>query len=184
MVSESDVKLAQKGDRAAAERILRALYPVLFGMIMRLLRGDRALAEDAAQESCLRIVKNLNQFRGEASFKSWALSIGYRAAQDQLRSVMRSKGTLQLEIPAIQGELADSAPVGEKPALIRHIWREVHAMPEGLRDTALLVWGEGHTQNEAATIMGVAVKTVEWRLAEVKKKLAHLADEQMEEDEA
>lgn len=156
---------------------------------MRLLRGDRAAAEDAAQESCLRIVKNLHQFRGEAGFKSWALAIGYHAAQDQLRALMRSKGTLQLETPDIQGELADATPIGEKPALVRHIWREVHAMPESMRDTALLVWGEGHTQAEAAVIMGVAVKTVEWRLAEVKKKLAHLAadgaaDEQVKEEPA
>jgi RNA polymerase sigma-70 factor (ECF subfamily) len=167
MIDDRDVPRAIAGDEKACERLLRAVYSPLFGLIMRVLR-DRPAAEDAAQESCLRIVRNLKHFRGEASFKTWALAIGYHAAQDSLRRRKPASRHIDLDTAP---EIADPSPIGEKTVLMRQIWQEVDRMPATLRETALMVWGEGYTQSEAAAIMGCALKTVEWRLAEIKKTL-------------
>src|SRR2546430_10506506 len=50
---------------------------------------DRALAEDAAQESLLRIVTPLSQYRHEAKFATWATRVAVNAVLDFKNGVAR-----------------------------------------------------------------------------------------------
>jgi RNA polymerase sigma-70 factor (ECF subfamily) len=171
MTEETDVLLAQKGDAAAAERLLRGLYPLLYRLLARMM-NDRTAAEDVAQETCIRIIRKLKDFRGDSAFRSWALAIGYNAARDAMRHA-RYRAHQSLDAAE---NVASTTPAGEDSILMRQIWQAVDALPEHLRDTAHLIWGEGYTQEEAAQIMECAVKTVEGRVADIKKRLHHLKE--------
>ena len=58
---------AQAGDVAAFERLSGAYADRLFMLLLRLL-GDRAEAEDVAQEVMLRAWRGITRFRGQSSY--------------------------------------------------------------------------------------------------------------------
>ena len=158
---------AQKGDSQAVETLLRDVYPSLFQLAMRLLGYNRAAAEDVVQETCIHIVKALVRYRGEASFKTWALRIAMNCARDYWRSNKKfaCHEPLDDDLPS------DQNLSGEDFAFRRQIWGEIGLLPETLREVCVLLWAEGYTQAEAAKIMDCAEKTIEWRIQDIKKRL-------------
>jgi RNA polymerase sigma factor (sigma-70 family) len=74
----STVARACAGDRAAAEELVIVMQRPFYNLALRML-GDQSLAEDAAQESLLRVITHLSQFRDEAKFATWATRIAVNA---------------------------------------------------------------------------------------------------------
>ena len=61
-------------------------------IVLRGLRGaffkrgqDEAFCEDVAQESIIKVLKNLDSFEGRSKFTTWAISIAIRSGISQLR---------------------------------------------------------------------------------------------------
>ena len=165
--TQTFLQAAQKGDALAVEKLLRDVYPAVYRMALRLLAFNRAAAEDVAQETCLHIVKALVRYRGEASFKTWALRIAMNCARDYGRS--NRKYALQ---EPLDEELPDGQALsGEDAAFQRQIWKEISLLPRDLREVCVLLWAEGYTQAETARILDCAEKTIEWRVQAIKKRL-------------
>jgi len=80
------VTLAQAGDRAALERVVRAVQPDVHGLSLRFLWHPED-AEDATQEILIRIVTRLSTFRGESSFRTWV----WRVASNALLRIRKSR---------------------------------------------------------------------------------------------
>ena len=82
------VRRAQAGDVAAfgelVERNRRAVFRAALAAV-----GSAAEADDVAQEAFVTAFQKLDGFRGEASFKTWLLSITWRKAIDRRKSVTR-----------------------------------------------------------------------------------------------
>jgi RNA polymerase sigma-70 factor (ECF subfamily) len=75
------VRAAQRGERAALERLLRAVYP----QVLRWSRGhlrDAADAEDLTQDVLIRTVQSLHTFDGRSLFTTWLYRVVRRAAAD------------------------------------------------------------------------------------------------------
>jgi RNA polymerase sigma factor (sigma-70 family) len=76
-VDEITLELVQRavaGERAAMERIMRALERPFFNLALRMLLS-RAEAEDATQECLLRVATRLAQFDGDSRFSTWAWKV-------------------------------------------------------------------------------------------------------------
>ncbi len=65
---------AADGDRAAIDPLFQALWPGLVAYATRFL-GDRALAEDCAQESVVKLFGQLDRYDRERDALTWALAI-------------------------------------------------------------------------------------------------------------
>ncbi len=76
MASEENIaSLLAAGRRTEAfEALLAAYQDKVFRLCYSML-GDRAQAEDAAQESFLRIWKSIDRYRGESALGTWIFSI-------------------------------------------------------------------------------------------------------------
>src|SRR5580658_6133179 len=76
MASEENIAwLLRSGRRTDAfEALLLAYQDKVFRLSYSML-GDRAQAEDAAQESFLRIWKSMDRYRGQSSVGTWIFSI-------------------------------------------------------------------------------------------------------------
>src|ERR1700723_275434 len=84
-------------------------------MALSLLQNE-ADAEDAAQEAILKAFRNLANFRGDAKFSTWLISITLNEARSRLRSRKN-----------VKIESLDESPDGQdhvSPALLRD-WREI-----------------------------------------------------------
>lgn len=81
------VLLAQAGDRAALEQLLRNSYAPLRRYITRLAGAD--LADDILQETSIQIFRKLPFLREPAVFHAWALRIASRIAISHLKHAHR-----------------------------------------------------------------------------------------------
>jgi RNA polymerase sigma-70 factor (ECF subfamily) len=144
----------------------------VYVMALSLLQNE-ADAEDAAQEAFLKAFRNLANFRGDAKFSTWLISI----ALNEARSRLRSRKNVKIES-------LDESPDGESqvsPALLRD-WREIpsealerkeirqllqHAvadLPSIYREVFLLRDVEELSVNESAEALGITVASVKVRL--------------------
>jgi RNA polymerase sigma-70 factor (ECF subfamily) len=166
VADEELVSLASRGDRSAFERLLRRHYGLMHRVAWR-MTGSQADAQDICQDVCCVLVERIGSFRGEAKFTTWLIGIVRNACHDHHRrssSVTRMKGHLTV--------LAGTAPPPDGRDLFRRSWlASVLARLEPLlRETVVLVAGEGMTHAEAALVLGVAESTVSGRMLEVRRQ--------------
>jgi len=81
------VLLAQTGDRAALEQLLREIHVPLRRYITRLV--GTALADDILQETALQIFRKLPFLREPAVLRPWTFRIASRIAFSQLKRASR-----------------------------------------------------------------------------------------------
>lgn len=107
-IDTSLVVSATAGDSASVTAVVRALEGPVFAVAQRML-GDRRDAEDATQESLIRIVTRMGQFRGESRFTTWALRIAVRRILDY-REQRASRASYSFD--EFGADLADGADHG------------------------------------------------------------------------
>lgn len=100
---ESLIAKALEGDQHAWQQLVSRYQSALYYFGLRLL-GSREDANDLLQDVLMVLCRNLGQYRGESSFKSWLFSIANYRAMDVLR---RRKYT---EDEQSLAELADDSP--------------------------------------------------------------------------
>jgi len=78
------VALAQTGAEPAYREILTRYERPVFSLIFRMVR-DRETAEDLAQETFIKVLKNLDRYSPEFKFSSWLFKIANNLTIDHLR---------------------------------------------------------------------------------------------------
>ncbi|MET4208577.1 sigma-70 family RNA polymerase sigma factor [Bradyrhizobium sp. LA2.1] len=160
------VSLATQGNRAAFEALLRRHYDLMHRVAWR-MTGSQTDAQDICQDVCCALVERIASFRGEAKFTTWLVGIVRNACHDHHRrhsTLTRLKGHL-----AVLAEMA-SPPDGRD--LFRRSWlaSELARLSPLLRETVVLVVGEGMTHAEAASALGVSESTISGRMHEVRRQ--------------
>jgi len=80
---------AARGERRGLERLLQASYADVWRLCAVLV--DEQAAEDLAQETFLRVTRALRRYRGDASPRTWILSIARNVCMDELRGRHRRR---------------------------------------------------------------------------------------------
>jgi len=164
---------ARSGDEAAFGQLIRASERVVFRTALAAL-GRREDAEDAAQEAFLQAWRHLPSFRGEASFRTWLLTIAWRKALDRRRSRQR---WWQRSAAVASGDAFDDVagvlPNPERTAIARdacqRMRHQIARLSPTLRDTLLLAASGEHTYEEIGAMLGTPVGTIKWRVAEARR---------------
>lgn len=160
------VSLATQGNRAAFEALLRRHYDLMHRVAWR-MTGSRTDAQDICQDVCCALVERIASFRGEAKFTTWLVGVVRNACHDHHRrhsTLTRLKGHLAV--------LAEMAAPPDGRDLFRRSWlaSELARLSPLLRETVVLVVGEGLTHAEAATALGVTESTISGRMHEVRRQ--------------
>ena len=169
--------LYARGDADAARVLTGRHLGRVFGFAARLL-GDRAEAEDVAQEAMLRMWRVAGDWRaGEAQLSSWLYRVTVNLCTDRQRKAQRRR-TEALEEGA---EPADPAHGVVEGLLQRERADALQAaladLPERQRQAVVLRHVEGLSNPEIAAILEVGVEAVESLTARGKRALtAALAD--------
>src|SRR5207248_9272551 len=100
----------QQGDATAFEGLLRRHRRPLYTFFVRML-GDRARAEDLAQETFLRIVKGSAAWQHRARFQTWLFTIARNLCVDaSRRDRFRRADSLDAQGPDDEPAMVDSVP--------------------------------------------------------------------------
>jgi RNA polymerase sigma-70 factor, ECF subfamily len=179
-VCVSDVDLvarARQGDPAAFGELVERHRTAVYRAALAAL-GSHADAEDAAQDAFLVAFRRLDSFRGDASFKTWLLTIAWHQAINRRRSLGRVWRRMvaprdQEEMEAVLENVAAAAPTPEGAAahleLRRDVQRAIRALSPKLRNALLLAQSGEYTYNEIATMLKAPVGTIKWRVSEARR---------------
>lgn len=165
--------LAAKGDGDAFGALLERHYDRVFRIAYRFC-GRREDAEDVAQDVCMSLPAKLKSFRGDAGFTTWL----YRVVVNRVHDVQRKQMTSR-RVHNDYGEVEELRRGEAQEAAKEMEWlnEAMNHLSDDLRETAVLVVGEGLTHAEAGQIMGIKESTVSWRMHELKKQLREIAKE-------
>ena len=176
----SDVDLvtrARQGDPAAfgelVERHRLAVYRAALAAL-----GSPADAEDAAQDAFLLAYRRLESFRGDASFKTWLLTITWHQAinhRRRLGGIWRRLLTPRTEEEAasVVAGIAAAGPSPEQHAedeeLRRGIREAIRALSPKLRDALLLAQAGEYSYEQISAMLRVPLGTIKWRVSEARR---------------
>ena len=157
------------GDAQAAAMLTMRLTPRVVGFSARMLGGDRAEAEDVAQEAMLRLWKVAPEWRqGEAKVTTWLYRVVKNLCTDRLR---KKRG---VDIDAIE-EPADDTP-GAVDGMIEAdraaaLQAALNQLPDRQRIAVTLRHLEGASNPEIAEVLEISVEAVESLTARGKRAL-------------
>jgi RNA polymerase sigma-70 factor (ECF subfamily) len=159
------IRRAQGGDVASFAELLDLHYDTIYRFAWKWC-GHRANAEDIAQLACIKLAASLALFRSQAAFTSWLYRLVINCARDWQRTQQRHE----------HDELPDNEPTGDATRAEDYIYlaqllEQLDELGEGMKETALLVHGEGLSHAEAGEILGVSESTISWRVHAIRKHM-------------
>jgi RNA polymerase sigma-70 factor (ECF subfamily) len=171
-VTDADlVARARQGDPAAFGELVDRHRTAVYRATLAAL-GSHHDAEDATQDAFVAAFQRLGQFRGDASFKTWMLTIAWHQAINRRRKRMR---WWRWMVDAGERDFASRSPSPEQTAagdeLRCAIVHEIRALAPKLRDALLLAQAGELSYDEIAAVLGVPTGTVKWRISEARKKI-------------
>lgn len=174
LTDEALLALYATGDAAAARELTARLVPRVLGYAARLL-GDRAEAEDVAQEAMLRLWRASSGWRaGEAQVSTWLYRVVTNLCTDRLRARGRRGPVGTGDLP----DVADAAAGAEAGLIeadrIAALDAALAQLPERQRQALVLRHLEGVSNPEIAAVMDIGVEAVESLTARAKRALATL----------
>ncbi len=149
------VLAARRRDQAAFGELVRRRQGWLLALLHR-LSGDRALAEDLAQEALMRAWERLPRLEAPAAFAAWLRRIAVTIFLDHVR-----KKGVRLEVLADDPPFADEAPsVADAGAARLDLERALATLSAAERLCITLSYGEGQSHGEIADTTRLPIGTV------------------------
>ena len=142
--------------------------PRLLALAVRML-GDRAEAEDIAQETFVRICKQALVWQpGHAKFDTWMHRVALNLCYDRLRT----------RPPQAENEMPEQVDIAlhteEKLIAVQQreqIGRALAALPHRQREALVLQYYQELSNSEAAEIMGISVDALESLLSRARRNM-------------
>jgi RNA polymerase sigma-70 factor, ECF subfamily len=156
----------------AFHELVRRHQHRLFGVCVRVL-GSSADAEDAVQETFVRLARNAGSFRGESQLSTWLYRVARNVCTDHVRYAARRPATPVEDV----GELPEAGVADDLVAAhdtARSIAAALAQLDERSRTLLLLVGVDGLSYAEAAEVVGVAVGTAKSRVSRARAELGRL----------
>lgn len=140
---------------------------------------DEAEASDLTQEVFVKVGNSIDQFRGEASIKTWIYSIASNTVKDFFKSKAHQASLRQVSISEAELENCDAAlesatSIEEKldaKEMNQCIREFIHRLPIDYSTVLVLSDLEEMKAKEVAAILNLSVGTVKMRLHRARAKL-------------
>lgn len=166
---ETLLVLYANGDPNAARVLTLRLTPKVMGHACRML-GDRAEAEDVAQDALIRLWKQAPDWRqGEAKVTTWL----YRVVANLCTDRLRKQKPVDIEaITEPEDDAASAAEQIQQKSRLDALQSGLNKLPERQKQAVILRHIEGLPNPEIAEIMQIGVEAVESLTARGKRALA------------
>ena len=173
------------GERHLFHDLIRPCERSVYFLLYSLLRNE-AEAEDAAQDTAIKVYQNLRNVRGDSQFRTWVLSIARNEGLGRLRKAgSRREDSLDAEMDDSTGDYTPAILTSwrevpfealERKELGAILRKAIEGLPEIYRNVVLLRDIEEMDVRETATALGITEGAVKVRLhrarAVLQKELA------------
>ncbi len=164
--------LMRRGEPAAFAALMRRNNRRLYRLARSIVR-DEAEAEDVVQETYVRALSHLDEFRGEASLTTWLARIAANEALGRLRRRRPTVDLAQAEnvvpLPGVGAINPESAAARRE--VRRVIERAVDALPANFRTVFMLRAVEQMSIEETAALLEIPPETVKTRFHRANRLL-------------
>ncbi|MGC1482316.1 MAG: RNA polymerase sigma factor [Candidatus Acidiferrum sp.] len=174
--ASEDAELAARcraGDLVGYER-LYALHGARMKNVARNLLGSPIDAEDAVQETFLKVQRSIAGFRGQSSFVTWTYRILINTCYDARRSRMRKKEVAN-DDSEDSPRLEPRAP-GAHPSLRMALEHALASLTKHQRDVFLLYEVEGFHHAEIAGMLEITETASKNTLFQAKRSLRQMLE--------
>ena len=155
-----------QGDAGAVEELIGMYYPEILRYCLW-HAPNRSMAEDAAQETFLKVIRFFDRYAHRGRFKSFI----YQIAANTCIDLWRKNGRREVSLEEVEADFAYSEPGFDRVQSDMALRQLTRSLPEDLREVVLLRYGQDLTMREIAETLGVPLRTVQSRLRSALKKL-------------
>jgi len=172
------IQACQRGDEEAFRVLFETHKDRVYSIALR-YAGDSATAMDIAQDTFLKLLSTIGQFRGEANFESWLYRLVVNSCLDYHRRRRRFLPLLELGLDDAMERALDRFRAPHESALHdllreeqeERVQQVVAQLPEEQRIVVVLRYTEGLSYEEIADVLGCRRGTVASRLNRAHKAL-------------
>jgi RNA polymerase sigma-70 factor (ECF subfamily) len=163
---ERDAALVERvrgGDSAAYRPLVERYQRPVFGLLRRLLNGDRSLAEDLTQETLVRAYEYLDRLENPERFGSWVFQIARSLVRDALRRARAEQRAIERRFALLR---VRSVPAGE--GILESGFRQ---LPQEEQAVLKLRYFEGWTYDQIADKLGLSFSQVDHLIRKARGRL-------------
>lgn len=142
-------------EQAAMFELVSRFQGQVFGLCYRML-GQRQDAEDAAQETFVRVLKNLHQWDAERDFEPWLMAIAGNRCRTAMARRMKKNNTQ----PLIDNVAAEEVDLGHTRGITEEVQLGLGRLREEYREAFVLFHEHELSYAEIAEAMSCPVGTV------------------------
>jgi RNA polymerase sigma-70 factor (ECF subfamily) len=165
---------ALAGQRDAFAALVHRYQRPVFSIAYR-LTGDRAVAQDLAQEAFLRAYQSLSTFDLGRPFSPWLFRIATNLSLNWLKRKRLPTVPLDQVVPGQGVPVPDDSPGPETLVLQAEfqarLWREVTALPPEFRAVIELRHGQQLSYQEIADRLNIPLSSVKSRLFRARQQM-------------
>lgn len=161
---------AGAGDRLAAGALITRHSDRLMALCYRML-SDRGAAEDAVQETFLRLWQHADRWqpKGSVKFSTWLIRVAMNQCLDRLRKSGREISADHLPERVDAAVMADDAMIADEQA--RDVRLAIADLPARQRQAIILSHFEEMSNIEIADVMEASVEAIEGLLGRGRRQL-------------
>lgn len=178
-LSESKaIRLAQRGDAGAFERLYRLHSARVYALCVRMLRDSDA-AEDSTQEVFLTVFRKIHGFRGDSAFSTWL----HRVAMNTVLMRLRLKRPVKVPLESAEADQTPGMTRAElgaaDPRLEGYVNRvtlekAIAQLPPRCKLMFVLYDIHGYAHREIAKIAGCSIGNAKCQLHKARVRLRQL----------
>ena len=163
------------GRLEAYERLYESQGAKMKSIAMNML-GNSQDAEDAVQETFMKVHRGIRYFKGQSAFSTWVYRILMNSCYDMRRRKMRRQETPEQDLVP-EGETYDPPTRGANHPLRLALEKCVAQLTPHLRSVFLLYEVEGFKHAEIGNMMGISEMASKNALYQAKRKLREMLSE-------
>jgi RNA polymerase sigma-70 factor (ECF subfamily) len=173
MTDDQLVEQVRAGDSAAFGELVERHRGAVFRAALAAL-GNEAEAEDIAQDALVLAFKRIDQFRGDASVRTWMVSIAWRLSLSRRRRLWWkvSRSAVQETELHVLRDVNPSPEIRLQSAqFIKTVQQQIRRLSPKLRHALLLAAAGDLTQDEIAAALKIPAATFRGRVRDARLKL-------------
>ena len=173
---EKVIRMAQRGDEGAFERLYRLHNARVYALCMRMLRNPDE-AEDSTQEVFLHVFRKIQGFRGASAFSTWLHRVAVNTVLMRIRGTKLAKAAV---VENTDGSDENGAPRRELGAPDLHLEgyidrvaleNAIKQLPPRCKLMFVLYDIQGYAHGEIAKLLGCSVGNAKSQLHKARVRL-------------